>query len=75
MIQIVGLTRMGTIIASNPHNPNDADHRVLAFLFKNNNQANKDTVCQYVFNGDQATCNVVLGGLKRQRLIAYDIGN
>jgi hypothetical protein len=53
----------------------DAEHRVLAFLYRNNNQATKDSVCQYVFGGDQAACNITLRKLKVAHVIAYDIGN
>ena len=75
MIVIVGLTSHGVKIAQNPSNGNSAEYRVLAFLYRNNNQATKDTICQYVFGGDQASCNVILGKLKQARVIAYDVGN
>lgn len=75
MIIIIGLTSRGVKIAQNPSNANSAEYRVLAFLYRNNNQATKDTICQYVFGGDQTTCNVVLGKLKQAHIVAYDVGN
>jgi len=75
LIIIIGLTSRGVKIAQNPSNGNSPEYRVIAFLYKNNNQATKDTICQYVFGGDQTTCNVVLRKLKVAHIVAYDIGN
>ena len=72
LIVIVGLTSRGVKIAQNPSNGNSAEYRVIAFLYRNNNQATKDTICQYVFGGDQASCNVVLGKLKQAHIVASD---
>jgi hypothetical protein len=75
IITIVGLTSRGTRVAQNPSNGNSAEYRVIAFLYRNNNQATKDSICQYVFGGDQASCNVILGKLKQAHIVAYDVGN
>jgi hypothetical protein len=75
VIVICGLTSRGVKLAQNPSNPPDAEHRVISFLYRNNNQATKDTIAQYVFGGDQTTCNIVLRKLKIAHVVAYDIGN
>ena len=73
MLIVVGLTKLGERVAQNPHNGNTADYRVLAYLYSNNNQANRDSICQRIFGGDESSCNAVLGSLKKQHLIAYEM--
>ena len=75
MIRIWGLTHRGVAIGKNPSNPQDADHRVIHFLYNNNNTATQDTICQYCFGGDMIACNMTLKKLHQARVIAPDIGN
>ena len=74
MIIICGLTSKGVSLAKNPRNPRGDEFRVIHFLYNNNNAVSKDTICQYCFGGDTASCNIVLGKLKQAHIIAYDVG-
>lgn len=71
-VTIVGLTSKGTLVARNPNNPKNTAFQVLAFLYRNNGQTSKDTLCRYMFNGDMNATNRVLKDLKSSHLIAEE---
>ena len=72
MLMVIGLTGKGVAVAKNPNNPKSPAFQVLAFLYKNNGQTSKDTLCRYMFNGDMNATNRVLKDLKASHLVAEE---
>jgi hypothetical protein len=72
MLTVVGLTEKGNKVAANPANPRTPAFQVVSFLYKNNGQTSKDTLCRYLFGGDINATNRVLKDLKSSHLVAEE---